>query len=112
MTQPANRPIEVEVLSFEGCPNAEPARERVKRLVAEASMNAEIRSVDVPDPETAEQLRFLGSPSVRVAGRDVEPGAAERTDFVLSCRVYRTGEATSGVPSEESIRAALADSSA
>ncbi len=90
MTQPANRPIEVEVLSFEGCPNAEPARETVERLVAELGIEAEVRGVDVPDPETAERLRFLGSPTVHVNGRDVEPSADERGEFSFSCRVYRT----------------------
>ena len=59
------------------------------------------------DPERAERLRFLGSPTVRVSGHDVEPGADERTDYALSCRVFRTERSFSGQPDEHWIRDAL-----
>ena len=52
----------------------------------------------VSDLEAAERLRFLGSPTVRVHGRDIEPGADKRTDFALSCRVYRTDAGLAGEP--------------
>lgn len=70
-------------------------------------MQPEIRVVEVEDVETAERLRFLGSPTIRVDGRDIEPGADERTDFTLSCRIYRVGSETSGRPDERWLRAAL-----
>lgn len=71
-------------------------------------MQPEIRVVEVEDVETAERLRFLGSPTIRVDGRDIEPGAGERTDYTLSCRIYRMGGETSGRPDERWLRAALA----
>ena len=40
-------------------------------------------------------------------GHDVEPGAQERRDFVYSCRVYRTEQGFSGLPSETWIREAM-----
>jgi hypothetical protein len=61
----------------------------------------------VPDADAAVALRFLGSPTVRVDGHDVEPGADERRDFVLACRVYQTDQGTAGEPDEAWIRAAL-----
>lgn len=54
-------------------------------------------------------MRFLGSPTVRVNGRDVEPGAEERTDYVLACRVYRGEAGFSGQPDERWVREALAE---
>jgi len=63
--------------------------------------------VDVPDLETAETHRFLGSPTIRVNGRDVEPGAEERSEFVISCRVYRTDGSFKGEPDERWLRDAL-----
>lgn len=30
------------------------------------------------------------SPTIRVNGHDMEPGADERTDFGMKCRLYRT----------------------
>jgi hypothetical protein len=37
----------------------------------------------VDTPEAARALRFPGSPTVRVRGRDVQPEAEERTDYGL-----------------------------
>ena len=100
--------MKIEVLTFEGCPNAEAARGLVERVVADSGVKAEVAYVDVPDPEAAERLRFLGSPTIRVDGRDIEPGADERTDFVLACRIYRTEHGTAGVPDERWFHEALA----
>jgi hypothetical protein len=42
-----------------------------------------------------------------VNGQDVEPGADERHDYALSCRVYRTGAGITGEPEERWLRDAL-----
>ena len=99
--------MKVEILTFAGCPNGAPARALVADVVRELEVDAAVEVVDVADPETAERTRFLGSPTIRVDGRDVEPGADERTDFVLSCRVYRTDAGGSGLPPREWVREAL-----
>ena len=97
----------VEILYFDGCPNHEPARALVERVAAELQLDPSIDLVEVVDPEAAAELRFLGSPTVRVDGRDVEPGAEARHEFVLSCRVYRTECGLAGQPDEAWIREAL-----
>lgn len=102
----------VEILYFEGCPNHEAARALVDRIAAELQIEPEIDVVEVPDAEAAAQRRFLGSPTVRVDGRDVEPGAEGRSDFVFSCRVYRTERGFSGQPDAEWIREALLEATA
>ena len=43
------------------------------RVVAEAGIAATVRRIDVPDPEAATAHRFLGSPTIRVAGPDPRP---------------------------------------
>jgi hypothetical protein len=102
----------VEILYFDGCPNHEPARALVERVAAELQLKPTIDLVEVADAESAAQLRFLGSPTIRVDGRDVEPGASERQEFVLSCRVYRTERGLGGQPDEAWIREALTEPSA
>ena len=97
----------VEILTVAGCPNVAPAVALVERLAAELVVPLDLNVIEVSDPRDAQDRRFLGSPTVRVDGADVEPGASERTGFALACRVYRTPEGPSGLPAREWIRAAL-----
>ncbi len=76
----------------------------VRELIARAGAGVELRETEVRNDEDARRLRFLGSPTIRVDGVDIEPGADERTDYAMSCRLY----GRSGLPSREMIEAALA----
>jgi len=58
-------------------------------------------------PQDVERFRFLGAPSVRVNGHDVEPGADERRTFTFACRAHETPSGLSGQPAREWLRAAL-----
>jgi hypothetical protein len=98
----------VELLYVEGCPNREPTRALVEHVAAELGVAAGIELVEVADPEEAVALRFLGSPTVRIDGRDVEPGADARREFALSCRLYETGSGPVGRPEQAWIHEALA----
>lgn len=95
--------MKVELLYFQGCPGHEPTRELLREVVEALGVEAEIVEIDVVDAAMAERERFLGSPSVRVDGRDVEPGADERTAFGMSCRLY----GSKGVPPQGWIEAAI-----
>ena len=97
----------VEILYFDGCPNHEAARAMVERVSSELGLEPELRLVNVPDEREAQRLRFLGSPTIRVGGRDIDPNAAERDEYVLSCRVYRTEAGFAGQPDERWLRDAL-----
>ena len=97
----------IEVLYFEGCPNHETARKLIERVAPELGVKSELRLVEIPDQEAAVRMRFLGSPTIRVDDRDVEPGADERDEFVLACRIYRTPDGLRGEPAEAWLRDAL-----
>jgi Alkylmercury lyase len=97
----------VEILYFDGCPNHEPAVALVERVGHELGIEPQIRLVNVPDQEAAQRLRFLGSPTVRVDGRDVDPHEKEHDDFALSCRIFRTEAGIAGQPDERWVREAL-----
>lgn len=99
--------VRVELLYFQGCPNWLRTGTLVERLIAELGVDADFACVAVGDVEEARRLRFPGSPTVRVGGRDVEPGADERIEFALGCRVYSTGSGLSGEPDEGWVRDAL-----
>jgi len=100
----------VELLYFDGCPNHPTAQALVERISAELGVGVEIKLVNVADSDAVVRERFLGSPSIRVDGHDIEPGAEARTDYALSCRVYRTQDGASGQPDERWLRKALRSS--
>jgi hypothetical protein len=97
----------VEVLYFDGCPNHHPAIALVERVSRELGIEADVQLVNVPDQQAAQRLRFLGSPTIRVGGVDVDPETEERDDYALSCRVFRTKAGFSGQPDESWVREAL-----
>lgn len=99
--------VHVEILSFEGCPHVAAASERVHKAIALEGVAARIESITIASVERAKATRFLGSPSIRIDGADVEPEADARTEFGLMCRTYRTAEAVDGSPSVEMIRSAI-----
>jgi hypothetical protein len=103
------RRARVEILYFEGCPNHGPTRALVERVATGLGMQPEIELVEVADAEAAVALHFLGSPTVRVDGVDVEPGAEERCDFAYSCRIYGGQDGVAEQPDESWIRDALAE---
>lgn len=74
---------------------------------SELGIQPEVRLVNVPDAETAERTRFLGSPTIRVEGRDVDPHTDERDDYALSCRVFQTDAGLVGRPDAQWVRDAL-----
>lgn len=97
----------VEMLHTEGCPHAEEYLPRLRRLVAATGVCDPVRVRTVTDREQAHRERFLGSPTVRVDGRDVDPGAGSRRDYALSCRLYRGPSGVSGMPPDEWVLALL-----
>jgi hypothetical protein len=97
----------VEVLYFEGCPNVEVAADHARRAVAGAGDPAVVRLVCIDGDADAMRQRFLGSPTIRVDGVDVDASARERTDFGLQCRVYWADGKLSAAPPIAWIEAAL-----
>ncbi|MEX2210363.1 MAG: hypothetical protein WD689_01170 [Gaiellaceae bacterium] len=93
----------IEILYFEGCPNYRATLDLVRELAG----GNDVELVEV-GPDDVEAARFLGSPSVRVNGRDVEPGADDRADYAFACRVYRRDEGLRGLPDPRWVAAALA----
>ena len=97
----------IQILTFDGCPNAEGARELVDRVCGVLGIEAEVETLVVSDLRAARERHFLGSPTIRVNGRDIDPHSNGRADYVLSCRVYNTSAGLAGVPDEAWLRDAL-----
>lgn len=93
--------MRIEVLYFEGCPNHVLAVEMVRDTLNSLGRRDEIHQVEVRTQADAEAIGFVGSPSIRIDGSDVEPWARTAKTFGLSCRTYFDGLYHAGVPSPE-----------
>ena len=70
-------------------------------------VEVEVEGVLVESDKEARTQRFIGSPTIRVEGNDVEPAAADRTEFAVACRVYDTPTGKRGLPAVDVVRGAL-----
>ncbi len=99
--------MKIELLYFEGCPNHVPARQMLRETLDSLRREDEIHEVEIHTQAEAETTRFVGSPSIRVNGSDIEPWARTAQSFGLSCRTYVNGSCVWGVPSRELICRAI-----
>ena len=99
--------MHIQVLYFDGCPNHEALVSHLGALLDSVDVDADIELVRIEDEHAAERERFLGSPTVRVGGEDVEPGAADRTDFGLTCRLFATADGLRATPLDEWVLTAV-----
>ena len=99
--------MKVEILYFSGCPNHPPAVSQVREILQQEGVTAELVEVEVKDAATARLTGFLGSPTIRIEGRDVEPCARSAQTFGLACRTYICDGFRAGVPPIEWVRAAI-----
>ena len=97
----------IEVLYVQDCPHSPATLTLVERVRAELGIDADLHTSRIVDQAAAEQARFPGSPTVRVDGRDVEPGSEPATEYLLGCRLYRLEHRFAGQPEERWIREAL-----
>lgn len=99
--------MKVDLLYFDECPTYKSALENLKEALVEAGVSDEVSMVFVGSEDEALQNDFLGSPTIRVNGVDIEPSARTSKEFGRKCRVYMEGGELSGVPSKELILNAI-----
>ncbi len=104
--QTGERRVKIEVLYVAECPSYPAAVKLVKGVLAAEGLATEVHEVLVRDEGMASELRFLGSPTIRINGRDVAEVAQKVQSFALSCRLYPGSEQV-GLPPAEMIHRAV-----
>ena len=100
--------MQIDFYYWEDCPSHDEALARLRDVLAEQGVDAAIRLVRVASEEEAADLGFLGSPSIRIDGVDIDPTAPGRAEYGLTCRAYtRPDGRISPLPPREMIVAAL-----
>lgn len=109
----------IEVLYFDGCPHFEAFLPHLRDLLAEHGITAPVTLTRIDNDADARAHRFLGSPTVRIGGHDVEPAAAERQSraadnlhdrYGMQCRIYTGPDGgITGTPNDQWLLDALVD---
>lgn len=92
--------MRVQLLAFNGCPNAFETRMRLEKLLLELRVSATVEEVDAESSDLPAALRGWPSPTVLLDGQDLE-GLKPAAN--IACRLYPGG----GAPNEELIRRGL-----
>ncbi|MGH8828792.1 MAG: thioredoxin family protein [Jiangellaceae bacterium] len=95
--------MDVTLQYFDGCPNWQVADEHLRALADEYRYRISYRRITSIDE--AQELNFIGSPTILVNGRDPFARGDELTGF--ACRVYDTPAGPAGSPTIEQLRRAL-----
>ena len=96
--------MKIEFLYFKDCPGYESALSLLEQILLENDAAVSIEKIEITTQELALQHRFLGSPSIRINGKDIE-GRYEASEYGLKCRIYL--DTGLGVPSERVLRKAF-----
>jgi hypothetical protein len=99
--------LKIELLYFKGCPSFQPTLSLLQQVLDEENIPAKVRTIPVESELAAKSLRFLGSPSIRVDGQDIEFEARSSTDFGMKCRIYNNDGVPGGVPAKGKILEAI-----
>lgn len=92
--------LEIQFLSFKGCPLAASAKRNLETALAACSIS-HYKEIDILSSKVTEDMRGWGSPTILINGHDIS-GAPKGNS--VSCRIYPNSE---GVPDVESIVAYL-----
>ena len=99
--------MRVELVFWEGCPSYVKALSELRTSLIEAGLDPDgviVREIETEDDAGLQQ--FVGSPTIRIDGVDVQPLPDEPTG--LTCRVYhRRDGRVSPTPDPADVRDAL-----
>ena len=99
--------MKMEILYFDGCPTYLETEKTLQGVLEEKGVYVEVELVAVNTDAEAQELRFPGSPTIRVDGEDLFP-VPERAEYALGCRIYASPEDLRGSPTAEMLWEALA----
>ncbi len=98
--------MKIELFYFDGCLAYQTALKHLEEVIKEKKLDVGVEMIKIESDQQAVASRFLGSPSIRINGLDIEPGAEKIKDFSMRCRLYLEDK-VSDWPSKKMIRRAI-----
>lgn len=79
----------IQLLHTESCHSYQEALVGIKEALKELGLSAELEVILVDSPEKARAYKFLGSPTIKINGLDLEPELEATENFnINACRTY------------------------
>ena len=75
--------MRVDLLVSPGCSAREETERLIRRVLSTLAPSASLQIIEVDSQQKARALKFPGSPTVRVNGRDLEPDVQKSFHFGL-----------------------------
>jgi hypothetical protein len=98
--------MRIELLYYPECPSHERVLELLRDALALEGIDAPIEVIRIDTQQQAEQYQFVGSPTIRIDGREVQP--QPHLPYRLTCRAFLHEDGRlSPLPSLQTLRAAL-----
>lgn len=98
--------MRIELLYYPECPSHERALELIHEALTHEGVTAEVEVVRIDTQEQAEQHRFIGSPTIRIDGRELQP--QPHLPYRLTCRAFQHEDGRlSPLPSLSMLREAI-----
>jgi hypothetical protein len=88
--------MNIQLIYFDACPSWQAGLNILETALQELQIDVPIELIEVLDDADAARLKFAGSPSFWVDGRDL--WYEQRENYSLSCRVYSTPAGIRGIP--------------
>ena len=99
--------MKIELFYFGDCPSFAYAAANVREALRLEGLGEQVDMVAMATEAEAQTRRLVGSPTVRIDGRDLEGPEAEARGYGLGCRIYVEEQVIAGWPSVELVRRGL-----
>jgi hypothetical protein len=103
-TSQSTSKVKVEFLYFDSCPGHKQTLVNLKAALLDGKISADLVLINVTSEAQAEKVRFQGSPSIRVNGKDLD---GRNEGYSYGCRIYQVDGKITPTPTKEFIRAKL-----
>ncbi len=98
--------MKVQLIYYPDCPSHERAMELVRQALQAEGVQAEVETVRIETEAEAQRYRFIGSPTIRFNGVEVDP--LPHLPYRLTCRTFRHEDGRlSPVPSLTMLRTTI-----
>jgi hypothetical protein len=84
--------MKIQFLFSRSTGRSQQAEDALREAIEATGVDSEIEYIEVQDSEDARAKKFLGSPSIRIDGVDVEYGEREPDEYQAGTRYYNTPE--------------------